>query len=217
MKKVIVASVLGLALNVASSFGQGYITMQSYDYVNGTTPVYSAVTYGSGPNAGKNVGAANGWVADLLYSQTGGAGTFNVVSNSQTAFFGTSHDGGSPTTDGAGIFEGGNLVIAPYVAGATAFFQVEAYNGGMGSSYGGSGVTYEGLSAVFSIANLQTSQLLNSGDLLNLGGSQAFPPTSTTVTGLQPFTVAATSVPEPSILALSGIGAAALMLIRRKK
>ena len=171
MKKVTVASILGMALSVTPSYGQGYIVMQNYDYVNGTTPVYSGVTVSN-----KYVGAANGWVADLLYSSTGAAGAFNLVAGSQTAFFAGSHDGGSPTTDRAGIFEGSTVVIQPYVAGATAYFFVEAYNGGLGLSYGGAGVTWEGQSAVFQIANLQTSTLLAPGDLLNLGGTQAVPP-----------------------------------------
>lgn len=200
MKKVLVASILGMALSVASSYGQGYIQMQSYDYV-GTTPVYSGVTYGSGPKAGEYVGDT--FSADLLYSSTGAAGTFNLVTGSVTPFYANSSDGGSPTTDGAGIFTGGPVVTLPGYSGGPAYLEVQAFNG---TGYGLG--TYDGTSAVFTISDVQTSSLLPAGDLLDLQGG-------TTVHGLQPFVV--NPVPEPSIFALSSIGAAALMLIRRKK
>jgi len=117
MKKALVASLLGIALNVASSYGQGYIVMENYKVV-GVTPVFSGVTYGAGSGAktGQFVGAAQGWKADLLFSLDGGT-TFNLAAGSQTAFFGTSNDGGTPTTDGAGSFLGGNITIPGYTSG----------------------------------------------------------------------------------------------------
>jgi hypothetical protein len=210
MKKVLVASILGLALSAASSYGQGFIVMQNYDAVSTTTPttiLYSGVTFGSSSPAGlvgKYVGEQSGIKVDLLFSLTGAAGTYSVAANSQTAFFGTSANGGTPVSDGAGSFFGSTLSIPGYTSG-NAFFQVEAYDG---TSYA-TALNYKGLSAVFSMP-LQTNNGLPAPDLLNLGGAQG-----TTIQGLAPFVV--NPVPEPSILALSGIGAAALMLIRRKK
>lgn len=209
MKKVLVASILGLALSVTSSNGAGFILMQSYDYVN-TTPAYSAISYGPGTGAlyGQFIGSE--FSVDLLYSPTGAAGSYSLVPNSLMGIYPGSKDGGSPTTDGAGIFMDGEVEINGYTAGSTAHFILQAFNG---SSYNGPGTTFEGQSAPFAISGLQTSQLLPAGDLLDLGGSQAYPPSSTTVEGLQPFTV----VPEPSASALAGLGAAALMIFRRRK
>jgi len=200
MKKALVAAILGIALKATVSYGQGYIVMETYKLVGGTTPVFSAVTYGSGPNAGKFVGAASGFKADLLYSLDGGT-TYLLASGSTTPFYAGSTDNGSPTTDGAGVFVGGSVTIPGYTSG-TVNFIVEAFNG---ASYAGSAV--RGQSAVFAIPSLQTDPLQAAGTILNLSG--------TTVNGVKAFAV--NPVPEPSIFALAGLGAAGLMALRRKK
>jgi hypothetical protein len=206
MKKALVAAILGIALKATVAHGQGYIIMENYKLVGGTTPVFSGVTYGpgSGAKTGQFVGAASGFKVDLLFSLTGTPGSYALAAGSQTPFFTGSADGGTPTTDGAGSFLGGTVTIPGYTSG-NAFFIVEAYQG---ASYAGavSGNQYAGQSAAFSINGLNTNPALPSGDLLNLNG--------TTVQGLQPFVV---TVPEPSIFALAGLGAAGLMAIRRKK
>jgi len=211
MKKALVAAILGIALNVTTSHGQGYIVFENYVVapVNGGTVVVSPVTYGSsaGAKTGQNVGAASGFKADLLYSLDGGV-TYNLASGSQTPFYGTfngaaaqSQDGGTPTTDGAGSFIGGKVTIPGYTSGAVNF-EVRAYNG---ASYGLAGF-YNGVSNPFSISSLQTSSLQPAGDIMALNG--------TTATGLQPFVV---NVPEPTVFALAGLGAAGLLAFRRKK
>jgi hypothetical protein len=189
MKKVIVASILGIALSIASSYGQGYVIMQNYDLVGGTTPVYAGVTY----SGGGFVGASSGIQVELFYSLTGAAGSYNLVSGSLTSFFTGSHDGGSPVTDGAGSFFGPTLAIPGYTSG-NAFFYVQAV----------STFPLEGQSAVFSMP-LQTNNLLVPTDLLNLNG--------TTIQGLQPFVIG----PEPSTPALSCLAGALMFLGRRKK
>jgi hypothetical protein len=214
MKKALVAAILGIALSAATSYAQGYIIMESYTLAGagGTTPVYAGVTYGSsgGAKAGQFVGNASGFKADLLFSLDGGA-TYALAASSQTPFYVNggvpSHDGGSPTTDGAGIFLGPTLTIPGYTSGAVTF-EVRAYNG---ASYGAAGA-YNGISNPFTISSLVNNQALPPGDLLNASGT--VPYTGTTSTGLQPFVV---NIPEPSIFALAGLGAAGLMAFRRKK
>jgi len=211
MKKALVAAILGIGLSVTSSHGQGYIVFENYAVapVNGGTVVVSPVTYGTsaGVKTGQNVGAASGFKADLLFSLDGGA-TYNVAAGSQTPFYGTyngaaaqSQDGGSPTTDGAGSFIGPKVTIPGYTSGPVSF-EVRAYNG---SSYGLLGF-YNGISNPFTISSLQTSALQPAGDTMALSG--------TTATGLQPFVV---NVPEPTVFALAGLGAAGLLAFRRKK
>jgi len=205
MKKALVAAILGIALNITASHGQGYIVMENYKVapVGPTgTPVWSGVTYGAsgGAKTGQYVGAVSGFKADLLFSLDGGA-TYSLVAGSQTPFFSGSADGGTPTTDGAGSFLGPTVTIPGYTSGPVNF-EVRAYNG---ATFGASG-TYSGTSSAFTIPSLVTSTLVTPGDLLNLSG--------TTPQGLQPFVV---NIPEPSIFALAGLGAAGLMAFRRKK
>jgi len=202
MKKALVAAILGIALKVTVAHGQGYIVMENYKLVGGTTPVFSGITYGTsgGAKTGQFVGAASGFKVDLLFSLDGGT-TFNLAAGSQTPIFGSSADGGTPTTDGAGSFLGPTVTIPGYTSG-NATFEVRSFNG---ASYGAAN-SYNGISAPFTINGLNTNPALPSGDLLNLNG--------TTVQGLQPFVV---NIPEPSIFALAGLGAAGLMAFRRKK
>lgn len=214
MKKALVAAILGIALGVTTSHAQGYIIMESYTLAGagGTTPVFAGVTYGAGSGAktGQYVGNASGFKAALLFSLDGGA-TYTLAAGSQTPFYVNggvpSQDGGSPTTDGAGVFAGPTLTIPGYTSGSVSFI-VEAYNG---ASYGLNGF-YNGQSAPFTISSLVNNQALPPGDLLN--GSGTVPYTGTTSTGLQPFVV---TIPEPSIFALAGLGAAGLLAFRRKK
>jgi len=204
MKKALAAAILGIALNATVSHGQGYIVMESYKLVGGTTPVFSAVSYANvgteGANAGKFVGAAQGWKADLLFSLNGGS-SYSLAGGSTTAFYAGSADGGQPTGDGAGVFVGSSVTIPGYTSGPVTFI-VEAFNG---ANYGAS--AKRGQSAAFTINSLQTDPLQAAGTIMNLSG--------TTVNGMQAFTVA--TVPEPSIFALAGLGAAGLMVLRRKK
>jgi len=214
MKKALVAAILGIALNVTSSHAQGYIVFENYLVAPGNTPVWSGVTYGPTAGAalqGKYVGAASGFKADLLVSLNGGS-SYSLVAGSVTPFYGTynlqpvnSQDGGTPTTDGAGSFIGPKVTIPGYTSGPVSFI-VEAYNGADYAS-SVSGGKYTGQSAAFTINSLTTDSLATPGNIMNLSG--------TTPQGLQPFAV--NTVPEPSIFALAGLGAAGLMVLRRKK
>lgn len=214
MKRKILASVLGViasAAMVTSSFGQGKVFFANYNTASGTgasfdpgvnAPVTFSTTASSGGLSG-TAGALVGseFTAALLFSLDGGS-TFSLLTTAQagdagypTAFFGT--DGNAASA--AGYFQGPGVVIPGYSSGPISFI-VQAYNG---SSYAAS-TTWRGQSAAFTLNSIATG---NSpvGDFGPVGGSGS----------LQAFTV--NPVPEPSILALSGLGAAALMLIRRKK
>jgi hypothetical protein len=92
---------------------------------------------------------------------------------------------------GAGLFAGPLVNITDYVSGPITFV-VTAYSG---ADYNSS--LSRAHSAAFTLSSISTGQ--------TPGGE--FGP------GLTSFAL----VPEPSILALSGLGAAALMLDRRKK
>lgn len=202
MKKSVIGSLLGVAtVAVAlSSYGQGQINFQNTDF-GGTlnAPVTFGITATSGGKAGTaGVTVGSEFTADLLYSLNGGSSfTLLTAAASQdatypTAFaFGAGADGDSGNF--AGYFLGNPVTIPGYTSGPVTFI-VEAYTG---ASYAAS-TQWRGQSAAFTEPSLTT------------GTTQ--PNNFTTI---QAFTVL--PVPEPSILALAGLGAAGLMAFRRKK
>lgn len=196
MKKSVVIAVLGLAVGAVSSFGQGSMTFNSY-LANSSVGVivnFSAAL-GGGP-----VGA--GYSADLLYSLT----PFSAAAGNGSST-GTASGAGSPSTYNLitpfgvtgpteGYFQNSNpFQLNPYTVGSTVYFEVVAFQTGL--TYATSSI--RGHSAEFSTT-------LATGD--------AFP-TDIGTAGFTSFTVSA--VPEPTTLALAGLGGlAALVGFRRK-
>jgi hypothetical protein len=114
----------------------------------------------------------------------------------------------------AGYFNGGVVAIPTVAPGSTAFFAVQVWQTSLGSfaaaqaagtanSWGESGYNY-------STKTLTPFQITTGG-----AGTPAGPPaTLTTLTG---FSLTAGVVPEPSTFALAGLGAAAMLIFRRRK
>lgn len=131
--------------------------------------------------------AATGFTAELL----AGSSAASLASVATTGFL------------SAGYFNGGPVSIASVAPGSTAFLQVRIYSTASGSyqSAFNAGVanTY-GISSVFQVAT---------GGV----GQPATPPA--TLTTLPSITL--NGVPEPSSLALAGLGAAAMLVFRRRK
>jgi hypothetical protein len=212
MKRQIVATILGIAASAAlvtTSFGQGKVFFANYNTASGSGPsfdpgVNAPVTFGQTANVGGVNGISGGVVgaeftADLLFSLDGGA-TYSRLTTAQagdagypTAFFGTDNTPASA----AGYFQGPFITIPGYSSGPISFI-VEAYHG---SSY--AAADWKGQSAAFTLNSIATGQS-PVGDFGPVGGSGF----------LQGFVV---TVPEPSVFALAGLGAASLMAFRRKK
>jgi len=109
MKKTLVASILGLAMTVASSFGQGHVFFNNY-----VGTVYQPVKY----NTGEVVGS--GFSAQLYYGLGSGL-SFNQLTllPSSTTTIGTQV---------AGYITGGILDIPGYSSGPITF-AIVAFNG----------------------------------------------------------------------------------------
>lgn len=195
MKKALVASILGLVVTAVSSFGQGQVFFNNY-----VGSVYQPIRYGNpapqGGVAGQTVSA--GFKADLYYGLGSGL-SFNALSIVP----------GSTTTVGslvAGYITGGIVTIPGYVSGPVTF-AIVCYNGA-------------------DWASTRSSTLPTAAATLLPPQGQPIPTWTepSIASGLTPagqFTVnvpavlVALPVPEPSILALAGLGA--LALIRRRK
>ena len=199
MKKSIFAAVLGMAACAATSYGQGYLVFTSY-IANGAVGATTSI-FGTGELV------PAGYTASLLYSLSpisdpvdfGSASSISslpaggLLSANITAGYATS---GASTP---GYFDGGNAFIPGYVADSTVYFEVLAYNG---SDYASSAM--RGRSGIFTMTSLAAST------------STAIPTFGDSGTPMPNFFVA--PVPEPTTLALAGLGGlASLVAFRRKQ
>jgi hypothetical protein len=192
MKKTIVASIIGIAAcaAVSTTYGQGNLIFANYSAAGGSAPA----TIG-----GLTCGPS--FTAQLLYSSTGLAGSFAPVAGAASTFFGNSN---GDTANGAGFFAPVAATVGSYTTG-TAFFEAVVFNNG---SLGAA--TQVGYSSVFSYSSLATASNLHLAQKpFTVDGSDC-------AVSLVPITVSA--VPEPTTLALAGLGGlASLVALRRKQ
>jgi hypothetical protein len=193
MKSSIVFAVLGLAVRVMSSFAQGSMKFNSYTSTSNSSEPAIYNVDGTTP-------LAAGWTADLAWTatainDTAGNGALNaaltvasVVSPSVNVVA-TSFDPVHP-----GYFQGAkNFELNPYTTGTRIYFEVLAYE--TGYAYANSPI--RGHSATFST-------------------TLAVPPNiALTMPDFGSFHVS--PVPEPTTLALAGLGLAGFVIYRGKK
>jgi len=210
MKRSIIASVLGIAATMAfanKTQAQGNVFFGNY---NGGPTITAPVTFSgvstSGLVSGENIGYTTGgsdptFIAQLLYSYGGALGV--TYTAGPTATFLTAN--GTSSEDGGGLFGAAlNTVSIPGYTSGAVDFQVEVYE--LGSTYANSAI--RGISGV-----VQLSALATAGDGFPISDLLS---SSFVVTPLTAFTVS--PVPEPSSLALAGLGGfGMLMAFRRKK
>jgi hypothetical protein len=202
MKKTIL--LVGIAMASLSTFAQGYINFSWFG--NGS----QGVQIGSPSNPASQ---QPGWYVAGDYSVeaymafgTGQAeGSLTPIASTKTVFIGdaTSSAAGTPQSNGSGLIQG--PITDTGLATGDATIQVRAW-------YSGSGATsYEAALA----------QGLNTGKstLYTINLRAQTDPTVQTLDaiGFNPFTVSASVVPEPSTFALAGLGAAAMLIFRRRK
>jgi len=212
MKRKLVASMLGvagLAATSLSSYGQGSVIFENYDFGSGlNAPVTFAAAGQDGATsvtAGETVGSD--FVATLIYSLNGGTTWLSDGTSSgtyPTPFgFGTVAPGDS--ADYAGYFVGGSVSLTSLTTQTSALIEIEVYNG---ASYGATGA-WSGISAPTTVSTAL-------GDL-GIGSTPAG--NDLGASSLAPFTVSFISAaPEPGTLALAGLGGlASLVAMRRRK
>jgi hypothetical protein len=211
MKKVIVASILGLAGSVATTYGQGIILFDNYD-----STTFQPVLYGSGVTgqaAGANVNNASATIS-LLYA----LGTYSSVSSFLAAATTVATTPIDPTknnpnagfggTGPGGYYDDGTAVVLPgWTTSATATFLTE------GSLLNGS----QPLSGMSSLWTEVVDPGYATASLTGFG----IVPQAVLVAGFMnggPTELTLSPVPEPTTLALAGLGGlASLVALRRKQ
>jgi len=200
MKKSLILSVLGLAAVAANTYGQGSIAFNTYN-ANSNSGIQT--TYGAGTGFSGGIGST--FTGELLWSSVAIADTATtgpvVAGSSLTPGWtvGATYTFATPGNIPAGyIVDPSNLNIAAAV-GTALYFEVVAFTGAQYATSGG----FAGHSAAFT-GTLVTGTTLPSADQIN---------------NLTPFSVfTVTSVPEPTTLALAGLGGlASLVALRRKQ
>jgi len=210
MKKSVLLGIIGLAAGMATSYGQGFITLDNYDS-NGSQAA-QLVTYGAGVPANGISGAVgsggltSAWTAGLYWA-AGTTGLSQGAGNGlpdATLALGTGPNSTVPfQLQNAFGTLGAFASIGSWNSGSTLnttlTLEIVVYPTSAGSY---AAASFRGHSAAFSMATVTASSSTQA--LVN------------DAAGFGPFTVA--SVPEPTTLALAGLGGlASLVAFRRKQ
>jgi hypothetical protein len=197
---------MGAAVTMA--YGQGHVVLNNYamNYSVATSSYLGdPVLYGlgSGGTLGTKVALASGFNLELAYAfgtvSGSGATGQNANPGSLDAGFTESGTTGIIGTGGnTGYFLGGTVSLPGYTPGTPVTLEFLAFNG---ASYAAS--TIRGHSEAITLASVTT------------GTAFSTQPTGFTSAGF--FIDAVTAVPEPTTLALVGLGAAGLLALRRRK
>jgi len=197
MKKSLVLGILGVAAATVA-YGQG--TVQFGNYYSSTAPTinYAASNVPIG-KAGLAVGG--NFAAELAWfnGTTSDSTQLTALPGTITGFgevFGPAYPNATPDGGlGAGWWGPSTVALTGTAANQVVTLEVLVFNG---TSFADPTTTVNGHSTLFQYS---------------LGGGVVSPPS---FNGLMPnFTVQ--NVPEPSLFALAGLGAAGLMALRRKK
>jgi hypothetical protein len=193
MKKL--AAILCLSALTTGAFAQGLVTMG-----NGPTTQISASTGASGASVALASGNAGTYYFGLLtQAAAGGPYAFANVYGTNSA--------------GAGRIAGYTTSVAGWAAGQTLNYEVAGWSASLGTTWSAGWLTgnFGGKSGYFTVSSPAAG---------TAGGGSPVPAPAWNLfggSGLTGFNLAPAGVPEPTSMALAGLGAAALLIFRRRK
>jgi hypothetical protein len=191
MKKL--AAILCLSALTTGAFAQGLVTFN-----NGVTSLITSGAAGSMANLA--AGSAGSYYFALLTSpSSAGPFTFAGVYATNTA--------------GAGKIAGGTVPVTGWAPGATMSYEVAGWSASLGTTW-----TPGWLIGNFATAGFFGISAVATG---TAGGGSPVPAPAWNIfggSGLTGFNLSPVApVPEPTSMALAGLGAAALLIFRRRK
>jgi hypothetical protein len=198
MKKILITALSAAAMiaGVSSSFAQGQVTF------NNAAATAITLTNVSAATGSKMFGSAGTYDIGLYM---GSAGT-TLIADMTLVDLALSPNAPTSTAFNAGAFAGGNITAAGFAAGTQYADIVAGWSASSGSTYAqalASGAGYIGVSGLGFITpevSPATLPVVFGSGAGQIGGFALLAPS-----------------PEPATLALGGLGAAALLLFRRRK
>jgi len=194
MKKL--AAVLCLSALTTGAFAQGLV-----DFINSATTL-STYNVTAGSAAVSTGGPVGSWYYGLL------------ISSSPSGPFSFSGAYGTNIAAAGRFFGGSSVAVTGWAAGASMSYEVAAWSASLGATWKPGWLTgnFGGVSGNFGLSSIATQ--VSGG-----AGSPASPPTPLFggANGIQTGFNAPVTVPEPTSMALAGLGAAALLIFRRRK
>lgn len=207
MKKSLILGILGLAMGVATSYGQGQITLDTYL----SSSYGSEITYSPSLGGGNVTG---GLYVGLYYGPANSDISGSVVADPTGTALPTDLNAQFLLGSGDGAVVNGwvnGLFYNQLNGGSSSSFQIQA-SGATQNFYTLMVVVYDNVLGYdqSSIRGHSSAFYMQAGNTTVAGSGDVG------VGGMQPFSVYA--VPEPSTLALAGLGGfGMLMAFRRKK
>jgi hypothetical protein len=197
MKKL--AAILCLSALATGAFAQGII-----NYANSGQTLISTST-GTQTSVMPNSTAGTFYFALL----TAAPGTTDKTAFTFTGLYGTN----TAATTGGRLSGGNGIQVPGWGAGVSMSYEIAGWDASLGHTFQSSWLTtapsgFFGVSPIATGAAGGTDALGNSLPPYNLFGGATGIPTGFTLTS---------AVPEPSSMALAGLGAAALLIFRRRK
>ena len=197
MKKL--AAIACLCALTTGAFAQGLVT-----FANQPTTLISSGSPGN--TQAIPAGAAGSYYFGLLTSASQ-TGPFTFTGNYGTNLAVAGRLSGGPNT---------GVQVNGWAPGATMFFEVAGWSASLGQTFNNSWVNADGSVGTVTGTGFFGVSAIASG--VAGGGPNSLPPQPLFGSiGVSGFNLGPVGVPEPSSMALAGLGAAALLIFRRRK